>query len=195
MTSSRFKIIKENDEEFPSSFREYLQYLSQIKQSKDPDLWRFFKISYFHDSPLVDLKFNPKQRVLSFELSCLNIRHKNDKLFDKFGFCTMEFRCIFREVISIQIDFEDDENTWPDRGSVSYFDCCEIETLVDPFEQIDEDEDVRHSLIILTSNPKTYISVIFRSLDVWPVEPGAFYQMLTSGQYVIPMYQDDPDLK
>jgi len=180
MTASRFKIIRDNEEEFEASFRQYQDYLSKITRPKSSDFWRFFQVPYFHDGDITEFKFNPMLRELSFNVSCLTIRHRDEEIYKKHGYCPMIFNCSFGNISWIQFDMgnQDDASAWG--YPVMYFQYCEIETLINFSRRHKSCDEIKHSLIISTSEPKIYISLIFESYNVRPLEDAAFYQMLTS---------------
>ncbi len=187
MIRNRFQILEEGDG-YVESFRRYQQYLKQLDRTHHPDLWWYFRRAFFHDSLISALKFSDDLETLSFVLCCENIRPRSDELFQRQGYCPVEFQCTVWPLIWFQLDVEEDDE--PSFSRELYFYDCEINTLVDKFQPKQEDE-VYGSLIISVSGIRKYLSIVFSGITVRPAEMATFYQMLISGQYEIPMFEPD----
>jgi hypothetical protein len=189
MLRNRFRILNIGDglKGFSESWRHYQEFLRNINRNRHPDLWRYFRRDFFHDGLIRDFSFSSNFSKLSFVASCLNIRHRSDEIFQKNGYCEVDFLCTFYPVW-FQLDVDESEEGAP--GSELFFSNCEINTLVEDYEPKLPDCDYG-SLIIYISDVQKYLSIIFTGLNVQPVEPAAYYQMLASGQFIIPMFEDD----
>jgi len=190
MNKKGFRILSEDDAS-GERYRKYCEHLQRFDWTLNPDLWRFFRKPFFHDGIMRDFKFSGNMSTFSFITSCMEIRHRSEALFQKHGWCAADFLCTFYTVRWFQLeDYEKDTAAF--EGPELYFNDCEINTLIDEFEP-DKKIHTCSSLIIALSDTRKHISIVFEDLDVWPLESAAFYQMLTSGQFIIPMYEDTDD--
>ena len=166
-------------EEFDDRLHRYFAYLGPKRALVPKDLWRFFAEDFFHDGCLTALKMRPEQRHLRFDLICPNVKRFDGP--EAFEFVNVGFRVEIDEVWSIALHVDDDG----EKGTDTQFLAAEIDTVEDGIQAASVSRaEAHHSLILHTS--RFWLTVVFASLTVSPLEPAATDLMLADRRYVFP---------
>lgn len=143
-------------------------------------LHRFFRRDFFHDGRIESVEHSRGYDGITLAIWCPNI--KRSKGAGDFDFVSALFHARFFGVSRFTAEI--DEHTDAVAGPATYL-AGEIETLVDESSPPGDDSDrAMHSLIVETD--RFWMSILFRSLSVEPVEPVAFQLMCSDAKFLIP---------
>lgn len=167
-----FRIRKDSDaSDYEDGETSYRAHLASIRARLPSDLWRFFAIDFFHDGILVSFSLLPEIELV---LSCPNICDLEDST--KPRYVSALFRCKFSNATALSWVVDESNVSATDlRWRFAY---AEINSIERPRGY--------HSLLIQLQPDSSELGIVFKSIEVSPVEPLAYALVASNPRYRVP---------
>lgn len=181
-----FKFKTNKSGNFEAQEEAYYDHLSKYDMKSHRDLWRYFYYDFFHDGVIEEIILKKGTSELIFKLNCPNIKRKGG---NDFEYINVDFECIFKDVVYLNLDNNDSE--YFQEGNLTFL-YSEINTLNDlmKLKKKDLKEDFQSLVIELLGNQSSFfIEIIFEDIFVKAVENTAYQLMLSSDKFEVPMFK------
>jgi hypothetical protein len=161
--------------EFEQRRQAYEAFLATRRSAMPRDLWSFFAWDTFHDGGLERISFSRSMDVLRMRLTCPNVKKLSPS--GDFDFVNVTFDCAFRGVVHLETNKR--------ASRIGLFMGSEIDAEESLLRQADVSADGGcHSLLMEFEWGS--LLVLFRSLILTAMDPGAFESMRSDPTYFIP---------